>query len=40
METAMKRFRFSARAYDRILKVARTVSDLAGEERDFSRGRG
>ncbi|MDI6849015.1 MAG: YifB family Mg chelatase-like AAA ATPase [Candidatus Saccharicenans sp.] len=33
METAMKRFRFSARAYDRILKVARTVADLAGEER-------
>ncbi len=33
METAMKRFRFSARAYDRILKVARTVADLAGQER-------
>jgi len=33
METAMKRFRFSARAYDRILKVARTVADLGGEER-------
>lgn len=29
----MKRFRFSARAYDRILKVARTVADLGGEER-------
>lgn len=33
METAMKRFRFSARAYDRILKVARTIADLAGEEK-------
>ncbi|MCX8159641.1 MAG: YifB family Mg chelatase-like AAA ATPase [Candidatus Saccharicenans sp.] len=33
MEAAMKRFRFSARAYDRILKVARTVADLSGEER-------
>jgi len=33
METALKRFRFSARAYDRILKVARTISDLNGEER-------
>lgn len=32
LESAMKRFRFSARAYDRILKVARTVADLAGEE--------
>lgn len=33
LETAMKRFRFSARAYDRILKVARTIADLAGEEK-------
>jgi magnesium chelatase family protein len=32
MEAAMKRFRFSARAYDRILKVARTIADLAGED--------
>jgi len=32
LETAMKRFQFSARAYDRILKVARTIADLAGEE--------
>ncbi|MDH7492272.1 MAG: YifB family Mg chelatase-like AAA ATPase [Candidatus Saccharicenans sp.] len=33
METAMKRFRFSARAYDRILKVARTIADLEQEEK-------
>ncbi|MGB9893296.1 MAG: YifB family Mg chelatase-like AAA ATPase [Candidatus Saccharicenans sp.] len=33
METALKKFRFSARAYDRILKVARTIADLSGEER-------
>ena len=31
LETAMKKFRFSARAYDRILKVARTIADLNGE---------
>jgi magnesium chelatase family protein len=29
----MKRFQFSARAYDRILKVARTIADLVGEEK-------
>lgn len=32
LEYAMKRFDMSARAYDRILKVARTIADLAGEE--------
>jgi magnesium chelatase family protein len=32
LETAMKRFQFSASAYDRILKVARTIADLAGQE--------
>jgi len=32
LETAMKRFQFSARAYDRILKVARTIADLSGQE--------
>ena len=28
MEQAMEQLNFSARAYDRILKVARTVADL------------
>ncbi|MDD8020495.1 MAG: YifB family Mg chelatase-like AAA ATPase [Acidobacteriota bacterium] len=37
LEAAMKRFQFSARAYDRILKVARTISDLAGEEKLSAR---
>jgi magnesium chelatase family protein len=32
MKTAMGDFSFSARAYDRILKVARTIADLAGIE--------
>jgi magnesium chelatase family protein len=31
LETAVTKLGFSARAYDRVLKVARTISDLAGE---------
>lgn len=33
LRTAMQRFSLSARAYSRILKVARTIADLAGEEK-------
>ena len=32
LETAVTKLGFSARAYDRVLKVARTIADLAGEE--------
>ena len=32
LEQAMKHLNFSARAYDRILKVARTIADLADSD--------
>lgn len=32
MESAFKKFKFSARSYNKILKVARTIADLDGED--------
>jgi ATPase subunit of ABC transporter with duplicated ATPase domains len=33
LKTAMEKLSMSARAYDRIIKVARTIADLDGEEK-------
>jgi magnesium chelatase family protein len=33
LRSSMQQFHWSARAYHRVLKVARTIADLAGAER-------
>ena len=33
LQCAMKQYSFSMRAYGRLIKVARTIADLRGEER-------
>jgi magnesium chelatase family protein len=36
MEAAMRQMQLTARAYFRVQKLARTIADLAGEERILS----
>jgi magnesium chelatase family protein len=36
LKMAMTELKFSARAYDRIVKVARTIADLAGADNILS----
>jgi magnesium chelatase family protein len=36
METAMNRLGLSARAYNRVLKVSRTIADIEGSEKILS----
>ena len=40
MKTAMSQLNLSARAYHRVLKLARTIADLAGSEFDPDRPSG
>jgi predicted ATPase with chaperone activity len=39
-KTAMEEFGLSARAHDKVLRVARTIADLEGSDAAHRRGRG